>query len=310
MAHPSEMSTTPRALITGIQGFTGRYLAQELSKAGYQVFGTAHGKQTPGQERQDLYAVDLCDKQGLRAALQEIQPDIVAHLAAISSVVHGDVDEIYRVNIVGTRNLLEALAALDKKPRAVLVASSANIYGNSRAEVLAETEPAMPANDYAVSKLAMEHVARLWMDKLPIIVTRPFNYTGVGQTENFLLPKIINHYRRKASDIELGNLDVARDFSDVRTVAIAYARLLEKVPAGETFNICSGMAYSLREVLQMASELAGYEIRVSVNPAFVRANEVYKLIGDASRLQACIGELPPIALRDTLAWMLRHEATA
>ncbi|MFZ6745769.1 GDP-mannose 4,6-dehydratase [Undibacterium sp. JH2W] len=307
MAHPSEMSTTPRALITGIKGFTGRYLAQELSKAGYQVFGTTHGKETqsPGH-----YAVDLCDRQGLRVALQEIQPDIVAHLAAISSVVHGDVDEIYRVNVVGTRNLLEALAALDKKPRAVLVASSANIYGNSRAEVLTETEPAMPANDYAISKLAMEHVARLWMDKLPIIVTRPFNYTGVGQTENFLLPKIINHYRRRASDIELGNLDVARDFSDVRTVAIAYSRLLEKAPAGETFNICSGVAYSLREVLQMASELAGYEIKVSVNPAFVRANEVYKLIGDAHRLQACIGELPPIALRDTLAWMLQHEATA
>lgn len=307
MAHRSEMSTTPRALITGIKGFTGRYLAQELSRAGYQVFGTTHGTET---QNQGHYAVDLCDKQALRVAIQEIQPDVVAHLAAISSVVHGDVDEIYRVNIVGTRNLLEALAALDKKPRAVLVASSANIYGNSASEVLAESEPAMPANDYAVSKLAMEHVARLWMDKLPIIVTRPFNYTGVGQTENFLLPKIINHYRRQASEIELGNLDVARDFSDVRNVAVAYARLLEKAPAGETFNICSGTAYSLREVLQMASELAGYEIKVRVNPAFVRANDVHKLMGNGHRLQACIGDLPQIALRDTLAWMLRHEATA
>lgn len=305
MAHRSEMSTTPRALITGIKGFTGRYLAQELSRAGYQVFGTTHGTET---QNQGHYAVDLCDKQALRVAIQEIQPDVVAHLAAISSVVHGDVDEIYRVNIVGTRNLLEALAALDKKPRAVLVASSANIYGNSVSEVLAESEPAMPANDYAVSKLAMEHVARLWMDKLPIIVTRPFNYTGVGQTENFLLPKIINHYRRQASEIELGNLDVARDFSDVRNVAVAYARLLEKAPAGETFNICSGTAYSLREVLQMASELAGYEIKVRVNPAFVRANDVHKLMGNGGRLQACIGDLPQIALRDTLAWMLRHEA--
>jgi len=305
MAHRSEMSTTPRALITGIKGFTGRYLAQELSRAGYQVFGTTHGTET---QNQGHYAVDLCDKQALRVAIQEIQPDVVAHLAAISSVVHGDVDEIYRVNIVGTRNLLESLAALDKKPRAVLIASSANIYGNSVSEVLAENEPAMPANDYAVSKLAMEHVARLWMDKLPIIVTRPFNYTGVGQTENFLLPKIINHYRRQASEIELGNLDVARDFSDVRNVAVAYARLLEKAPAGETFNICSGTAYSLREVLQMASELAGYEIKVRVNPAFVRANDVHKLMGNGGRLQACIGDLPQIALRDTLAWMLRHEA--
>lgn len=305
MAHRSDMSTTPRALITGIKGFTGRYLAQDLTLTGYRVFGTTHGAET---QAVDHIAVDLCDKQALREMLQQVQPDVVAHLAAISSVTHGNVDEIYRVNIMGTRNLLEGLAALDKKPRAVLIASSANIYGNTRTEVIAETEPAMPANDYAVSKLAVEHMARLWMDKLPIIVTRPFNYTGVGQTDNFLLPKIISHYRRKASDIELGNLDVARDFSDVRTVCQAYVRLLELAPAGQTFNICSGNAYSLRSVLQMASELAGYEIRVHVNPAFVRANEVHKLMGDGSRLRACIGELPQIPLRDTLAWMLQKDA--
>ena len=298
------MSAMPRALITGIKGFTGRYLAQELKEAGYRVFGTTNGAEAPGQ---DNFAVDLGDKQRLAELVAEIQPDVVAHLAAISFVAHGDAAEIYRVNVVGTRNLLEALASLDKKPRAVLVASSANIYGNTRTEVIAETEPAQPANDYGVSKLAMEHVARLWMDKLPIIVTRPFNYTGVGQTENFLLPKIINHYRRKATDIELGNLDVARDFSDVRTVAKAYARLLEQAPAGQTFNICSGTAYTLRSVLQMASELAGYEIKVHVNPAFVRANEVHKLMGNGQRLQACIGELPAITLRETLAWMLQHE---
>ncbi|MFZ6641327.1 GDP-mannose 4,6-dehydratase [Undibacterium sp. TC4M20W] len=297
----------PRALITGIKGFTGRYLAQELKNAGYRVFGTTHGAEAPGQ---DNFAVDLGDKQRLAELVAEIQPDVVAHLAAISFVAHGDAAEIYRVNVVGTRNLLEALASLDKKPKAVLVASSANIYGNTRTEVIAESEPAQPANDYGVSKLAMEHVARLWMDKLPIIVTRPFNYTGVGQTENFLLPKIINHYRRKAKDIELGNLDVARDFSDVRTVATAYARLLEQAPAGQTFNICSGTAHTLRSVLQMASELAGYEIKVHVNPAFVRANEVHKLMGDGQRLQACIGGLPAIPLRDTLAWMLQHKDAA
>ena len=307
MAHRSDMLATPRALITGIKGFTGRYLAQDLALAGYRVFGTTHGAEV---QAADHIAVDLCDKQHLHQVLQEVQPDVVAHLAAISSVTHGNVDEIYRVNIMGTRNLLEGLAALEKKPRAVLVASSANIYGNTRTEVIAETEPALPANDYAISKLAVEQVARLWMEKLPIIVTRPFNYTGVGQTDNFLLPKIISHYRRKASDIELGNLDVARDFSDVRTVSKAYARLLEVAPAGQTFNICSGNAYSLRSVLQMASELAGYEIKVHVNPAFVRANEVHKLMGDGSRLRACIGELPQISLRETLAWMLQQKDVA
>ncbi|MFZ6649801.1 NAD-dependent epimerase/dehydratase family protein, partial [Undibacterium sp. TJN25] len=123
--------------------------------------------------------------------------------------------------------------------------------------ILAETEPAQPANDYGVSKLAMEHVARLWMDQLPITITRPFNYTGVGQADNFLLPKIISHYRRRAPLIELGNLDVARDFSDVRTVVQAYTRLLQHAPAGQTFNVCSGQAHTLQQVLDIVADLAG-----------------------------------------------------
>lgn len=296
------VTNRPRALITGLRGFTGHYLAGELEAAGYQVFGTAHGQENSGD---GVYTVDLADRERLQQVVSEVQPDVVAHLAAISFVAHGDAAAIYRTNVVGTRNLLEALAALSKRPSAVLVASSANIYGNTRTEVISENETPQPANDYGVSKLAMEHVARLWMDQLPIIVTRPFNYTGVGQGDNFLLPKIVGHYRRRASLIELGNLDVARDFSDVRTVAQAYARLLQQAPAGQTFNICSGQAHTLQQILDMIAELAGYAMEVRVNPAFVRANEVKTLTGNPARLHECIGALPAIPLRDTLAWMLR-----
>lgn len=295
----------PRALITGLRGFTGEYLARELSACGYDIFGTAYGNETLGQ---GIYYVDLCDPLALQEVVNQVQPDIVAHLAAISFVGHGNVEDIYRINVVGTRNLLAALSNLAKPPRSVLVASSANIYGNSTAGVIAETELPHPANDYAVSKLAMEHVAHLWMDKLPIFITRPFNYTGVGQAENFLLPKIISHFKRKASQIELGNLDVARDFSDVRTVAKAYCELLLKAPAGETFNICTGKAYTLREVIQLVEELAGYQIQIEVNPAFVRANEVRTLVGNPEKLHHCIGDLPSIELRQTLQWMLNSEA--
>ena len=289
-----------RALVTGLSGFTGQYVAAELRAAGYRVFGTT----TPGHVSEgDTFAVDLTDKAALAAVLREVQPDVVAHLAAIAFVAHGDVDQIYRVNVMGTRNLLEALAGLEKKPSAVLLASSANIYGNTDVGVIDESVPAAPANDYAVSKLSMEYMARLWQDKLPLIMVRPFNYTGVGQHENFLLPKIVNHFRRKAADIELGNLHVWRDFSDVRVVAAVYRKLLAVAPAGQTFNVCSGHGYSLGEALQMMNEIAGYQIKVHVNPAFVRANEVVRLVGDNRRLAAVVGAIEPPPLRDTLQWM-------
>lgn len=289
-----------RALVTGFGGFTGRYLARELQIAGYRVFGMTAVDQPIAT---DLIAVDLCDRGGLCHAIAELRPDVVVHLAAISFVAHGDVEAIYRTNVVGTRNLLEALAGLEKCPQAVLLASSANIYGNAPVEVIDESVPAAPANDYAVSKLAMEYMARLWMDRLPIIITRPFNYTGVGQSLNFLLPKIVGHFQRGERVIELGNLDVERDFSDVRMLAKAYAGLLAKASAGEVFNVCSGTAYSLKDVLAMMAEIAGYEIEVRVNPAFVRANEVKRLQGNCDKLLGVVGNLEQISLRETLRWM-------
>ena len=128
------------------------------------------------------------------------------------------------------------------------------------------------------------------MDRLPIVITRPFNYTGVGQAPQFLLPKIVGHFRRGEKVIELGNIDVERDFSDVRFLTQAYCRLLENAPAGEVFNVCSGAVFSLKEVLAMIAEIAGYEIEVRVNPAFVRNNEVKRLEGSNRKLLAAVGE--------------------
>jgi nucleoside-diphosphate-sugar epimerase len=287
------MANAPRVLVTGLQGFTGRYLQTELTAHGFEVCGLD---------------ADLCDSASVQQAVAQAQPQAVVHLAAIAFVGHGDADAFYRTNLIGTRHLLAALAGLPQLPRSVLLASSANIYGNAAGQ-LDETTVPQPANDYAVSKLAMEHMARLWQGQLPITIARPFNYTGVGQSDSFLLPKIVAHYQRRASTLELGNLDVWRDFSDVRAVVQAYRRLLQTpAAAGHTINICSGQTHSLREVLALAQQISGHQLQVQVNPAFVRASEVKTLSGNPARLRALIGDdwrSPP--LQDTLRWMLQAQ---
>lgn len=293
-------SDKPRALLTGCHGFTGRYVVQELQASGFEVVGLAHDADPPAD---GILRANLLDRDAVRRIVAEVRAQAVVHLAAISFVAHGDADEIYRTNIVGTRNLLEALADAVVKPRIVVLASSANIYGNAKVEPITEATPPAPANDYAVSKLAMEYMARLWMERLPITLVRPFNYTGVGQGENFLIPKIVAHFRRGERVIELGNTDVARDFSDVRDVAHAYAAIVAKAPAGETINICSGVAHTLDQVLGMMSEIAGYAIEVRVNPAFVRTNEVKRLVGCNARLYELTGSALSTSLRETLRWM-------
>ena len=289
-----------RALITGVQGFTGRYMADELRASGYEVVGTG----SQALDAPDYHQVDLTDGLGLRALLAEVQPDVIVHLAAIAFVGHGAADAFYQVNLLGTRNLLEAIAACGKAPECVLLASSANVYGNVSEGMLDEQTPPAPANDYAVSKLAMEYMARLWCDRLPIVIARPFNYTGVGQAENFLLPKIVSHFHRKADTIELGNLDVWRDFSDVRAVVQAYRGLIEARPLGQTVNVSSGHTHSLREVIAKCSAITGHTLDVQVNPAFVRANEVKTLCGDNARLRALVPGWETPALDETLGWML------
>lgn len=289
-----------RALITGLLGFTGHYVARELEEAGYEVHGLGSEKSTyPGFHR-----VDLLDRESLARVVGEIAPAAVVHLAGVAHVLHSNANTFYDVHVVGSRNLLEALAALPAPPHSILLASSANVYGNTAAGVLSETTPANPANDYAVSKLAMEYMARLWSDRLPIVVARPFNYTGVGQTEDFVVPKIVSHFRRRVPYIELGNLDVLREYNDVRTVAHAYRRLIDLRARDQVINVCSGKNHALKEVVAILESLTGHRMEIRVNPALMRKNEVFSLCGDPARLQALIGAGRPHSLRDTLGWML------
>lgn len=297
-------SLSRRVLITGVSGFTGRWLGAQLTQAGYQVYGlTQESARTP-----DEIQADLGDSPALRAALETARPDYIVHLAAITFVPHSDNAEIYRVNLFGTLNLLDAILAVGLQPRKVLIASSANVYGNPLVEIIDETVCPAPVNHYANSKLAMEHMVRTYEDRLPLIITRPFNYTGVGQAEHFLIPKIVAHYQARRPTIELGNLDVVRDFSAVAFVVNAYQRLLECSDSGVTVNICSGRGTALSEIIAAMNAIAGYVITVMVNPAFVRANEIHRLIGSNRKLFSLIDAQPIPDIHSLLAEMYHAPA--
>lgn len=286
-------------LLTGAEGFTGRYVADALRQAGYRVLGLVRG--TPVQS--DHFQADLTDAEALRELVSRLQPDYVVHLAALAFVAQQDVESFYRVNLFGTLNLLDALIAARSPVRKVIVSSSANVYGNARHSPVTEDTCPAPVNHYAMSKLAMEHMALTRLDRLPIVITRPFNYTGVGQSENFLIPKIVAHFRRREPVIRLGNLEVEREFNDVRMVAQAYLGLLEKADAGMTVNICSGKGWRLRDVVDLLSHMSGHRIDIEVDPALVRANEVRQLVGNPEKLRNLVGSLSTFSLKETLNWM-------
>jgi GDP-6-deoxy-D-talose 4-dehydrogenase len=296
-----------RVLITGANGFSGPYVTAALSARGHEVYGLSKADtQTTVAGVARWYFADLMDYAALTEVIAEVQPEYIVHLAAISFVPHARISEIYQTNIIGTRNLLEALSVNCETKSAVIV-SSAHVYGNRVGGALDESTPPDPHSDYALSKLACEHLARMYIDRVPSIVVRPFNYTGRGQETQFIIPKIVHHIRSKQSRIELGNISVARDFSDVRFFAESVAELLPNPNAiGEIVNVCSGKAYTLTYILDLVKKISGREIEVIPNPAFFRVNDVMRLWGDPTKLRKLVGELDSPSIGETLRWMLEE----
>ncbi|MDB2643193.1 NAD-dependent epimerase/dehydratase family protein [Luminiphilus sp.] len=296
-------------LITGAAGFTGRHLIAAANKKGYRCIAVAQhkGGEVPGAH--STLVADLLDPTALERTIEQAAPDYIVHLAAISFVAHGNTSEIYQVNQLGTINLLDAVQKCAPDIKKILIASSANIYGKTTDLPITEATPPAPVNHYGMSKVTMELATRLYPD-LPIVMSRPFNYTGCGQSPNFLIPKIVNAFKTGKKEIKLGNLDVSRDFSDVRDMVTAYLRLLETENTAPAYNICSGTPTSLLTVIQMLNELAGYEIQVSVNPNFVRSDEIKTLYGSHALLESAIGNYRDFTLPDTLAWMLAEKEAA
>ena len=282
-----------KLLVTGASGFTGRHFVARARACGHDVVALQ---------------ANLNDLAALTVELAGAAPQAVLHLAAISFVGHQDARAFYDVNVIGTLNLLDALAALAQPPRLVLLASSATVYGNCTESNITEAQPPAPVNHYSMSKFAMEHLARRYLDRLPLFFVRPFNYTGTGQAQSFLIPKLVAHFAGRARTVELGNLDVEREFNDVRFVCAAYLQLLEKARPGEVYNICSGQPVSLKAVLALLGELTGHQLQVTVNPAYLRSNEILRLCGDPEKLAGVVGEIPRPPLQETLRCMLEHTA--
>lgn len=283
-----------RVAITGADGFTGRYVCESLQVRGVETISLT---------------ADLADGDAVEAEVAANRFDRLIHLAAQAFVGTNDWRGFYVVNQLGSFNLLDSVARHWPGARCVL-ASSAQVYGPQASGIISEEAMPAPSNPYAVSKYAMELGARYWADALDITIMRPFNYTGVGQDEIYLIPKIISHFRRKAPVIELGNLDVRRDFGDVRSVAEAYCGLALDTDVKTTVNICTGTLHGLRDVLAMASAVSGHDLEVRVNPAFVRKNDVATLGGTPEHLQSLLPGWQPKSLSDTMRWMLEAPGEA
>lgn len=269
-----------KILITGIEGFTGGHLEKFFKEKNFDVYGTAFNENS----NEKHFTCDIRDRNKIESVVVDIEPDYIIHCAAISFVGEKNPALLYDVNVIGTQNLLEAAVKSGKQIEKIIIASSATIYGNQESFVLNENMCPAPVEHYGISKLAMENLARTYFNKLNIIVTRPFNYTGIGQAGHFLIPKIVKHYKKRKPVIELGNVDVSREFNDIKFVIEIYYKLMQSQHRSEVINVCTGKAIMLMDVIKMMNKIAGYDIEVKVNPSFIRKNEIKTLSGSVRKL--------------------------
>jgi GDP-4-dehydro-6-deoxy-D-mannose reductase len=271
-----------KALVTGIHGFVGAYLKQHLLSLGYDVYGIdryAHDK--------DTFPADITDRDRLGSIIKDVQPDEIYHLAGIANVAHGDVSDYYTVHAIGTLNLYEAVQKAGINPK-ILYVSTSNVYGivPEEKQPISESQPMLPANHYGASKAAGEMISYKYIaDGLRIIIVRSFNHTGPGQTESFIIPKLIRAFAVKQPSVELGNTDTKRDFTDVRDVVKAYSLVVQKAMPGDVYNVCSGKVHSIHDLISSLSDLTGHSIQIKHTDSLKRAVDPAIFYGDNHRLK-------------------------
>lgn len=291
-----------RAFVTGGQGFVGTWLCRHLESEGDEVVAA-------GPE------VDVTDAEALARALRDAEPDVLYHLAAASHVGRSweDPGETFRVNALGTLEVLRALRALSRPVRTLLVSSS-EVYGPVPADdqPVGEERPLRPLSPYAASKAAAELVGvQAWLGYgQEVVVARPFNHVGPGQRDDFVVAalarRVAEAERSGAKAITVGNLDAVRDFTDVRDIVRAYRLLVLRGRSGVAYNVSSGVGRRIADVARLLAASAQSELSLVVDPALQRKSEVSVLVGSPARLQAETGWVPEVPFEATLADTLAY----
>ena len=289
-----------RVLVTGVEGFVGGHLARHLASSGHAVVGL-HWAEAPAGLPGELHKGDVCDFDATRSLLEKTRPDGIIHLAGISSVVLSESHQTttYEVNALGTLKLLEAVRQLQLKCRVVLI-SSADVYGRSNVgRPLTEDLPSLPLSPYALSKHMTGEAGRFYHRAfgLDVVILRPFSHTGPGQTVAFVFPKVASAIAdiergRAEPVIEMGDLSVRRDYTDVRDVVRAYLLALDRCAAGETYNVTSGKPLVIQEGVDFLCGLASAPVQTRSSAARFRPHDIPLLTGDPSKFQAATGWKP------------------
>ena len=294
-----------KVLIIGSAGFVGQHLQKYLLKQSADVLGV---------DLSTSPRCDILDPTSIQKALTEIKPDTIFHLAAQSNVPESfkNPARTFEVNVIGTINLFESIKEIRINP-VILVAGSAEVYGRVEKLPISEENPLKPENPYAASKAAQDLVSFQYFKNygLKIIRTRSFNHAGPGQSEAFVVSAFAKQIAEiekdlKESIISVGNLEAKRDFTDVRDVVEAYALAVEKCEPGEVYNIASGRAYAISEVLEKLLSFSKVKIKIKPDPARMRPSDIPIIIGDSTKFRKKTGWQPKIpfekTLEDTLSW--------
>ncbi|UCF79410.1 MAG: GDP-mannose 4,6-dehydratase [Candidatus Eiseniibacteriota bacterium] len=306
-------------LITGALGFVGRHLYRELEDSGYDAWASdlpaSCRDAGPHFDARKVMACDVTEGEGLLQLLKESSPGAVVHLAAQSSASRSfeRAQETFLVNSVGSMNVFEAVRRACPDCL-VLAVGSADAYGPHEGKrALDESTPFVPVSPYALSKAAQDLMGVQYFraQGLKVFRTRSFNHTGPGQTTTFALPSFASQIAAAEAGlgepvIEVGNLEVVRDFLDVRDVVRAYRLILERGTPGEAYNVCSGRPVELKSMLDTLVSLSRVKIAIKESPARLRPADIPFLLGDNSKLRASTGWEPRVPMEQTLSELLEY----